>query len=282
MVIIAESGATKTDWRSIADGGQVVSVQTAGLNPVTMSGDSMREIIASAVPALNPDGRQVSNVFFYGAGLVSGEAVSMLEGLIGMWCPFAQIEFHTDMEAAGRAVFGNGKGVVAIMGTGSNSCSWSQGKIIRNIRPGGFILGDEGSGAALGRMFLSDYIKGLVPENLSSRFELEYGLDYAAIVKGVYRSDAPSRFVASFARFVCDNRDEEYAAGLLEANLRSFMERSLVRYGQDKVGVVGSFGCACRQELEALGREYGLEFVKFVPSPIDGLVDFHASAAVNV
>ena len=106
-------------------------------------------------------------------------------------------------------------------------------------------------------------------------FDKAFSLDYAAIVKGVYRSEAPSRFVASFARFVCDNRAHGYAAGLIERNLRDFMERSLTRYGCAKVGVVGSFGCACRDELERIGKEYGLEFVKFVSSPVDGLVGYH-------
>lgn len=277
MFIIAESGATKTDWRSVADDGSVVSVQTEGLNPMMMSQAQLSSIIGKAIPSLNPEGRQVSHVYFYGAGLVSSQTVAVLEAIIDMWCPFSQVEFHTDMEAAARAVFGDGSGVVAIMGTGSNSCLWENGSIVRNIRPGGFILGDEGGGAALGRMFLSDYIKGLVPEGLASLFDKEFGLDYPAIVKGVYKSEAPSRFVASFARFVCDNRNDGYAAGLIERNIRDFIERSLVRYGNRHVGIVGSLACACRDELETIGKQYGLEFVKFVKSPIDALVAYHLS-----
>ena len=276
MTIIAESGATKTDWRSVAEDGKVISVQTAGLNPMTMSYEALREVIASAVPVLNPGGCRVDNVFFYGAGLVSEESTCVLESVLDMWCPFAHVEFHTDMEAAARAVFGDGSGVVAIMGTGSNSCLWQDGQIIRNIRPGGFILGDEGSGASLGRMFLSDYIKGLVPEELASRFYAEFGLGYPEIVKGVYRSEAPSRFVASFARFVCGHKDNEYAAELIERNIRSFMERSLVRYDNGRIGVVGSFGCACRDEIERIGKDYGLVFEKFIQSPIEELVAYHS------
>lgn len=275
MIIIAESGATKTDWRALHDDGTVTSVQTEGLNPMVLSQEEMGRVIGSAIPAVNPEGRQVKRIFFYGAGLVSPEAGAAISSVLDLWCPFSETEFHTDMEAAGRAVFGDGEGVVAIMGTGSNSCLWQDGRIVRNIRPGGFILGDEGGGAALGRMFLSDYVKGLVPDELASLFDKAYGLDYAAIVKGVYRSDAPSRFVASFAPFVCENRHNSYAADLIDRNLRDFMQRSLVRYGFGKVGVVGSFGCACREELERIGAEYGLEFVDFVPSPVGGLVEYH-------
>lgn len=277
MIIIAESGATKTDWRSVADDGTVVPVQTEGLNPMVMSHEQISGIIGKAVPAVNPTGRLVSHVFFYGAGLVSAESGAVLSSILDLWCPFAQVELHTDMEAAGRAVFGDGDGVVAIMGTGSNSCLWENGRIVRNIRPGGFILGDEGGGAALGRMFLADYIKGLVPEALASLFDKTFCLDYAAVVKGVYKSEAPSRFVASFAPFIYENRNDAYAAGLIERNVRDFMERSLKRYGNREVGVVGSFGYACREELEVIGKEFGLEFVRFVKSPIDSLVAYHQS-----
>lgn len=275
MIIVAESGATKTDWRSVSEDRKVISFQTAGLNPMTMSYEAMREIISSAVPVLNPSGCRVEQIFFYGAGLVSENSTSALASILDMWCPFAQMEFHTDMEAAARAVFGDGSGVVAIMGTGSNSCLWQEGHIERNIRPGGFILGDEGSGASLGRMFLSDYIKGLVPEELASCFDAEFGLGYPEIVKGVYRSEAPSRFVASFARFVCEHKDNEYAAELIERNIRSFMERSLVRYDNKRIGVVGSFGCACREEIERIGKDYGLVFEKFIQAPIEELVAYH-------
>ncbi len=276
MIIVAESGATKTDWRSVSEDRKVISFQTAGLNPMTMSYEAMREIISSAVPVLNPSGCRVEQIFFYGAGLVSENSTSALASILDMWCPFAQMEFHTDMEAAARAVFGDGSGVVAIMGTGSNSCLWQDGHIVRNIRPGGFILGDEGSGASLGRMFLSDYIKGLVPEELASSFDAEFGLGYPEIVKGVYRSEAPSRFVASFARFVCEHKDDDYAAELIERNIRSFMERSLVRYGNGRIGVVGSFGCACRDEIERIGKDYGLVFEKFIQAPIEELVAYHS------
>ena len=276
MIIVAESGATKTDWRSVSEDRKVISFQTAGLNPMTMSYEAMREIISSAVPVLNPSGCRVEQIFFYGAGLVSENSTSALASILDMWCPFAQMEFHTDMEAAARAVFGDGSGVVAIMGTGSNSCLWQEGHIERNIRPGGFILGDEGSAASLGRMFRSDFIKGLVPEEIASCFETEFGLGYPEIVKGVYRSEAPSRFVASFARFVCAHKDDDYAAELIERNIRSFMERSLVRYGNGRIGVVGSFGCACRDEIERIGKDYGLVFEKFIQAPIEELVAYHS------
>ena len=275
MKLIIESGSTKTDWRSVADDGKVIGFRTSGINPLLQSEDDIRSVMAKAIPEVNPQGRTVDEVFFYGAGVLSPAFAEPLVSLLATWCPLARIECETDLTAAARALFGDGSGVAVILGTGSNSCFWENGKAVSTIRTGGFILGDEGSGAVLGKMFLSDYIKGLVPEPLKSMFDKEYGLDYASIVTRVYRQEAPSRFLASFARFIMDNKENEYAAGLVRRNIRDFMERVLVRYGESRIGVVGAFGVACMEELIEIGQEYGLEFVRFVQSPADELVKYH-------
>lgn len=276
MKLIAESGATKTDWRLIADDGTVRSAYSAGLNPSVLDVEQMREIIAPVMPVLNPEGKSVEEIFFYGAGLVSDAAAAPLAGVLSMWYPFAQMQFHSDMLAAARALFGNGSGVVAIMGTGSNSCLYENGVIVKNIRPGGFILGDEGSGAALGKAFVSDFIKGLLPEKVEKDFVRESGLDYQKIVQKVYREPAPSAFLASFAPFILERTEEPYIKNLVNSVIESFIVRSLKRYGQTvKVGVVGSFGCACEAFLRETGIRHGLEFTMFLKSPIDKLTEYH-------
>ena len=276
MKLIAESGATKTDWRLIADDGTVRSAYSAGLNPSVLDVEQMREIIAPVMPVLNPEGKSVEEIFFYGAGLVSDAAAAPLAGVLSMWYPFAQMQFHSDMLAAARALFGNGSGVVAIMGTGSNSCLYENGVIVKNIRPGGFILGDEGSGAALGKAFVSDFIKGLLPEKVEKDFVRESGLDYQKIVQKVYREPAPSAFLASFAPFILERTEEPYIKNLVNSVIESFIVRSLKRYGQIvKVGVVGSFGCACEAVLRETGIRHGLEFTMFLKSPIDKLTEYH-------
>lgn len=276
MKIIVESGATKTDWRLITDGGQIRSASGPGLNPSVLDSGQIGRIVGAMIPQLNPDGKSVDDIFFYGAGLVSDTAAAPLAEAFGMWCPFARVEFHTDMLAAARALFGDGSGVVAIMGTGSNSCLYENGSVVRNIRPGGFILGDEGSGAALGKAFLSDYIKGLVPESLEKEFEEEFKLDYQNIVRKVYREPAPSAFLASFAPFLIAHDDDVYVDSLLEECVEAFVARSLSRYGKcSRAGVVGSFGYACAEYLRRAGARHGLEFTDFLKSPIEKLVEYH-------
>lgn len=277
MKIIAESGATKTDWRLITDDGQVIEASSAGLNPSVLDAEQIREIIAPVMPVLNPDGKAVHEIYFYGAGFVSAAVATPLVDVLSMWYPFAEMQFHSDMLAAARALFGNGSGVVAIMGTGSNSCLYENGQIVRNIRPGGFILGDEGSGAALGKAFISDFIKGLLPESVENDFMKEYNLDYQKIVQRVYKEPAASAFLASFAPFILGRVEEPYIRTMVESVLEAFVQRSLARYHQSplKVGVVGSFGCACESFLREAGIRHGLEFTGFLKSPIDKLVEYH-------
>ena len=279
MILIADSGATKTHWYFCHEPGDMVMVQTEGINAATMGRDKIHEIVLSAASKAASDViNGVEAIYFYGAGIVSSEASSVIRAELCLAFPSASLmEFHSDMTGAATALFGNGRGVAAIMGTGSNSCLYENGKIIRNIRPGGFILGDEGSGAALGREFLSDYFKELVPAELAAEFDEEFHVTYPEAVANIYKGDAPSRYLASFAKFIVSHKSHEYVAGLIERNLRNFIERALSRYGCTEAGVVGSLGYALQDELSALGREYGLNFVKFLSSPIHALAAWHTS-----
>ena len=288
MKIIVESGATKTAWRAVYEDGTVREVLTEGLSPTCLEGEHIRDIVRAAVPVLNPSGSRVEEIFFYGAGLVSEASSAPVRALLEDWCPFARIEFHSDILAAARALFGDGSGVVAIMGTGSNSCLYEEGEIVRNIRPGGYVLGDEGSGVALGRAFLADLVKGLIPENIEKEFVAETGLDYSAIVRKVYKEKAASAFMASMAPFVLAHTSDPYIQAMVQDCIGSFLKRALARYAgtaRDKdaarmVGVVGSFGCACENILREAGKLYGLEFVRFLKSPIDELVRYHCSYVI--
>ncbi len=280
MKLIADSGATKTAWRSVDGKGNVRKGESIGLNPNCLDTDAVKAAFRSVMPSLNPEGERVEEVFFYGAGLVSEETTWPVRECLEMWCPMAEVTFCSDMLAAARALFGNGSGIVAIMGTGSNSCLYENGEIAGNIRPGGYILGDEGSAAYLGKSLLADFIKGLMPGHIEKEFIKEYSLDYPTIVRKVYREPAASAFMASFAPFVTSRQSEPYMQGLLEDCFEGFMRRSLSRYslsedGPRKVGVVGSFGRACEPLLREMAPKYGLEFVKFLKSPIDELVKYH-------
>ena len=283
MKLIVESGATKTAWRAVLEDGSVRSVQTEGLSPTCLDMEHTRDIVRMAIPELNPDGKHIDQVYFYGAGLVSEASAAPIRYALQMWCPLATIEFHSDILAAARALFGDGSGVVAIMGTGSNSCLYENGQIVKNIRPGGYVLGDEGSGVSLGRAFLADAVKGLLPSDIQDAFDKEFALDYMTIVRKVYKEQAASAFMASLAPFIMTHEQHPYIKELITECLDSFVRRALARYSEfasieesaRKIGIVGSFGCACEEILRPIAQKYGLEIVKYIQSPIDELVRYH-------
>ena len=206
--------------------------------------------------------------------MIDSRNILILDSVLKNVFPGAEAVYGSDLLAAAEAGLGDSCGIVCILGTGSNSGVYDGRKIVSNIRPGGYILGDEGSGSALGKMLLADYVKGMLPESISEKFASAYpGLSYGEIVRNVYKGDNPAGYLASFAPFVLSCRGDSYADGLVERNLRNFIERSVLPYGLDSydIAVAGSVGTECRAELERLGREYGLKFIRFVKNPLDVL-----------
>ena len=270
MILIVESGATKTDWCLVDAGKPVHRLQTPGMNLSSIAAEANASVFADAVENFT----DVDEVHFYAAGLL--EFPSELDRVFKERFPGVRCEYASDLLAAARAACGHAAGLAAILGTGSNTCHYDGDRIVRNIHGGGFIIGDEGSAAALGRLFLADLVKDLVPEDLVEAFSAFHEVDYASVVRNVYKSPAPSRYLGSLAPFILEHRGEAYVDALVERNFRDLFERTLVRYDRLPVGVVGGFGCACRAELERLGAAYGLTFSRFIPSPMEGLVDYHA------
>ena len=205
MIIIADSGATKTAWRSVDKDGVVRSADTSGMNPSTYGPDHIHSSVAQAMAVLNPDGEHVDKIYFYGAGLVTTASVAPIRDALCKWCPDAFVDFRSDLLAAARALFGDGEGIVAIMGTGSNSCLYRDGKIMENYKSGGYILGDDGSAAALGKAFMSDYVRSLLPLEVDLLFHKEYEMPYHVVVENVYRKPGAAAFLGSFAPFILKN-----------------------------------------------------------------------------
>lgn len=283
MKIIVESGATKTDWCGIGTDGTLHPVKTAGMNVATMSPESIRSIIAEAAPALNPGGESVTEIHFYAAGLIvtGGEvpaAAKNLDAELKSLFPEAEIEYASDLLDAARSVCGREAGIAAILGTGSNSCFYDGRDIVKNVRSGGFILGDEGGGAVLGRLFMADFLKRQMPETLAEEFAAAYQVDYMTVVQNVYKGAAPSKYLGQFAPFIMSHYGQvDYVTELADRNFRNFIERALMQYDIQRypVGVVGGFGYANRDILRCIGAEYGIRFSKIIAAPMEGLIEYH-------
>lgn len=269
--ILADSGATKTDWFVCSENGWKI-LSTDGINASTMDIESIGKVVDSFADQLGAiDAGKIELIRFFGAGLVGAETSGRVEKELRRRLGDCHICFESDLEAASQALFPqrSGEYVAAILGTGSNSCLYRDGIPVRNIRPGGFIIGDEGSGAVLGKLLLSDYFKGLMPETFARKIEERFDLRYEVVVKNVYRGEAPSRYLASFAPILMENLDNDYVRHLVESNLRSFIERVLLLYGCPRIGVAGGLAYACKDILSRLGDEYGLNFENFVKSPVE-------------
>ena len=278
MILIIDSGATKADWCLVGSEGPVSRFKTSGMNFSTMSADAVQAILAEGMAVLGS--ADVSEVHLYAAGLLEGSpahdtAVSSVRTAFAG----AEVECTSDLPAAARAVCGRSPGIAAILGTGSNSCLFDGDRIVANVRSGGFILGDEGGGACLGKLFISDYIKGLVPEPLASSFGEAFDVDYLTVVSRVYREEAPSSYLGSFAPWILARAESDaYARSLVVRNLSSFFDRSLSRYARPdlSVGFVGGFAAAVAPYLEEIASDRGIRISKILASPMEGLVQYHS------
>lgn len=263
--LIVDCGATKADWL-LSDG---TRVRTPGFN-LSQTPPAQLQALFADVAARLGDG--IGRVFLYAAGLV-GEPPVRLEP----WFPGATVGYASDMLGAARAVCGRAPGVAAIIGTGANTCQYDGEQMVRNVRCGGFILGDEGSGAVLGRLFLTDFLKGFVPADLAAAFSAQFPADYPTLVQNVYRGAAPARYLGSFAPFLLSHyATSEYVKDLVDNNFRRFFERAILQYDPLPLGVVGGFGYACREILTTVGAEYGICFSTITASPLEGLLKYHA------
>lgn len=198
--------------------------------------------------------------------------------------PEAEVAYASDLLAAARALFGRKPGIAVILGTGSNSCEYDGKQIVKNVRSGGFILGDEGGGASLGRQFVSDFLKGIVPESVASEFAAKYDMEYFHVVKNVYRGPSPASYLGSFAPFIMEHYDScLYVKCLVDNNFRALFERCLLQYDIEgkPVGVVGGFGFAHKEILLRVAQEYGVGISDIVSSPIEGLVKYHIEENEN-
>lgn len=285
MILIVESGATKSDWRAVSRGGKEMKrVISEGVNVSTMKTGAIREIILTAIKKITSETEDqsaqdsLSRIYFYCAGVVTEDIGDVIREAFAEVVPGASCEIESDLIAAARAACGHSTGIAAIIGTGSNSCLYDGKQIAGRVYSGGFILGDEGSAAALGKLFIADFLKGLVPVEIAAEFTARYDSDYASIIQNVYRSQtSPSGYLGSFAPFIIEHYNNEYIRELVEGNFRSFIRRSLKRFDTDRypVGVVGGFGYALRDIFAKVAEEEGVKISRFIKEPIDGLVAYH-------
>ncbi len=275
MQLIADSGSTKVDWRAIAPDGTVKQISTEGINPVFLSEDYITGILKDHLLPLF--GEDIDKVWFYGAGVLSDEISSKLDKCFKNVFPKSECHSASDVLAAARALCGHKSGIACILGTGSNSCFYDGENIASNVKAGGFILGDEASGAYLGKKLISDFIKGLLPTAIEKEFKKKYNLDYPAIVQKVYKEQLPSRFLASFSPFIFEFKNHPHISNLIKSSFDEFLRRNVMQYDYRKyeVNFVGSIAYFYQDILEKSVVANGMRMGKVIKAPAEGLVAYH-------
>jgi N-acetylglucosamine kinase-like BadF-type ATPase len=275
--LIADSGATKAEW-CILQGKKKKTVFTQGISPYFFNADQITEILKKELlPALN--GIKIDEVFYYGTGCINPNNNRIVKQSIkNVFKEATTVEVTHDVMAAARALYGNNKGVACILGTGSSSCYYNGKKIAVN-KPGlGYVLGDEGSGAYLGKKVLQYYLYGTFDEELAGRFNNKYHINGTAILENVYKKPLANRYLASFTTFLSENRGHYMIENIIEDGLNDFFFHHICKFRESwtmPVSFVGGVSYYFQDVLRELCRSYEFTPGKILKNPMEGLILFH-------
>ena len=275
MKIIADSSSTRTEW-VLVDGDTIVErAFTQGLNPYFQS----RREISHSIRLELPDSffrRRWEHVYFYGAGCANAEKTKLMESsLVAQFKTPVTVE--SDLLGAARGLLVREPGIACILGTGSNSCHYDGTKIVKNVRPLGFILGDEGSGAYLGKRFLSDCLKGIAPKGLCEQFYEQYKVNPDDIMDAVYTNPFPNRSLSAYSSFLAQHLEDEYAYHIVYSAFMKFFTRnvSAYRYNEMPLCFVGATATTYSEILKKVASDFGSQIAKIIKSSMPGLIKYH-------
>jgi N-acetylglucosamine kinase-like BadF-type ATPase len=276
MILIADSGSTKTEWRITDKGKSIKKILTSGMNPYFQNQDEIaKEIEQKLLPEIN--GFTIEATCFYGAGCATPEKSKLIAGVIHRYlsCP---VEAYSDLMGAARALCGKYPGIACILGTGSNSCFYNGESIVKNIPPLGFILGDEGSGAVLGKELVSDCLKNQLPLHLKDKFFEQYRLTPAIILEQVYKQPFPNRYLAGFSKFLLENIKEPAIYNLVYDSFQRFFIRNVMQYDYREYPIffTGSVAFYYRDVLIATAESLSLAVGQITQTPMEGLLSYHS------
>lgn len=276
MILIADSGGSKIDWRLLQKDGTIDQASAPGFNPYYQPIDDLKKTVQEVlVPRIK---EKVEKIFFYGAGVSSEKNQVTIQEALKIYFPDANIEIGWDLLAAARALCGSEPGIACIMGTGSNSCLYDGEKITDIVANLGWVLADEGSGAYIGKRFIKDYLRHDMPEPLRKQFYERYPLHREEILERVYQHEKPSAFLASFTRFIFQHLKEPYCYQLIYSSFAEFYEGVVMKYPNYKnlpVHFTGSIAFYFSDVLRQVASDKGIRVQHILEGPIAGLTLFH-------
>ncbi|MCR5453964.1 MAG: ATPase [Bacteroidales bacterium] len=276
MFLIADCGSTKCDW-AISDGNNVNIFSGKGFNPVHAGTEVIEKAVAQAIRG-NVDPSTIDCIYFYGAGCIGGDASAKIHNVLAKIFPKAQISTNSDLLAAGRALFKSDDGIAAILGTGCNSGIYTKGNITDFIPPMGYILGDEGSGASIGKRLVNAIYKREIQDSYRIMFERECMVSYDDIIYGVYRNESPAQFLAGLVPFISDHIGDNIFRNIVLTEFDLFFNRNIIRLNRPKnyeIGFVGSIASTFSEILKDAARFHGLSIYSILQRPIQRLAEYH-------
>jgi len=277
FVLVADCGSTKCDWRVLSKDGSVVAIHTPGFNPSYMNPAAFSDELRANSILLGIQ-NQVSEVHFYGSGCGSEAGQMKVSNLLKPIFVNANISVYSDMLAAAKACFKGEPVIAAILGTGSNSCRFDGAEMTHCAPSLGYILGDEGSGNQIGQQLLRDYFYKNMPDALWQKFHLQFQPDIDQLIDSVYRQPRPNTYLASFAAFAVENKDEVYIKNLVSSEFKQFLQvfvTGFADYKNLKTGFVGSIAWHFRDVLREACQSLNIEVGLILQKPIDELTGFH-------
>lgn len=275
--LIADSGATKAEW-TVLGAGKTRTLTTQGISPYFLDTAQISDLLQKELmPKLKQT--RIDEVFYYGTGCANPANAKSVAKALRSKLPGAKIEVNHDLLAAARALCGREGGIACILGTGSNSCFYNGKRIVRNSPGLGYVLGDEGSGAYLGKKVIQYYLYGTFDEELRGRFDLTYMTSATEILENIYKKPLPNRYLASFARFLADNRGHYMIENIIEDGLNDFFFHHLCKYREIwklPVNFVGGVAYGFRDVLQQLCDSYEFQLGTVLKKPMSGLIEYHS------
>ncbi|MEO6522397.1 MAG: N-acetylglucosamine kinase [Mucilaginibacter sp.] len=277
MIIVADSGSSKTDWLIESPGSEPEEFRTAGLNPYFLSEKEIVKIIQSQASAIVKKSAQVSEIYFFGAGCSSPDRREIVSNALSHIFPKAFVSVDSDLLGSAYATCGHAKGFCCVLGTGSN-ISFFDGENIYEGKHGlGFVLGDEGSGSWFGKVLITDFLYGNMPGEIAELFYKTYKIDKDIVINHVYQKAAPNSYLASFTKFLSEIKTSQYSQQVIKNGLLEFIENCIKTYPDYhdyNCHFVGSIAYYFSTELHALCEEHGVHVGKIIKQPIHELLAF--------
>ncbi|WP_454803531.1 N-acetylglucosamine kinase [Mucilaginibacter phyllosphaerae] len=277
MILVADSGSSKTDWLLAIPGKENRAFKSAGLNPYFLTEKEIAKIIQEQVPDMVTLANDITEIYFFGAGCSSPDRHEIVSNAISSLIPNAYVSVDSDLLASAYATCGHEKGFCCVLGTGSN-ISFFDGENIHDGQHGlGYALGDEGSGTWFGKALVTDYLYGNMPDDINEKFKTKYNLTKEDVIVNVYQTGRPNSYLAAFSKFLTDIRESEYGQTIIQRGLQEFVDtniKSYLQYNKYKSHFVGSIAYVFANELKFICTQNDVHVGKIIRQPINDLLEF--------